>query len=39
MATLEVAETIFLYLTGVEGFKLVAQTFDKDLITVFSCAG
>ena len=32
-------QTIFPYLTGVEGLKLAAQTFDKDVSTLSCCAG
>lgn len=33
------AETIFPYLTTVEGLKLAAQTFDKDVSKLSCCAG
>jgi len=33
------ASTIFPYLTGVEGIKLAAQTFDKDVSKLSCCAG
>ena len=39
MATEDLANTIFPYLTGVEGLKLAAQTFDKDVSTLSCCAG
>ena len=32
-------ETIFPYLTTVEGLKLAAQTFDKDVAKLSCCAG
>ncbi len=32
-------ETIFPYLTTVEGLKLTAQTFDKDVERLSCCAG
>ncbi len=35
----EMAETIFPYLTTVEGLKLAAQTFDKDVRMLSCCAG
>ncbi len=35
----ELAETIFPYLTTVEGLKLAAQTFDKDITQLSCCAG
>jgi mercury(II) reductase len=35
----DLAETIFPYLTTVEGLKLAAQTFDKDLAKLSCCAG
>ena len=35
----DLAETIFPYLTTVEGFKLAAQTFDKDVAKLPCCAG
>jgi mercuric reductase len=37
--TEELANTIFPYLTGVEGIKLAAQTFDKDVSKLSCCAG
>ncbi len=39
MTTTELGQTIFPYLTGVEGLKLAAQTFDKDVSTLSCCAG
>ena len=39
MTTVELGNTIFPYLTGVEGLKLAAQTFDKDVSTLSCCAG
>jgi mercuric reductase len=39
MTTKELGQTIFPYLTGVEGLKLAAQTFDKDVSTLSCCAG
>ena len=33
------AETVFPYLTTVEGIKLAAQTFDKDVTKLSCCAG
>ena len=39
MTTRELAETIFPYLTTVEGLKLAAQTFDKDVTKLSCCAG
>ncbi|GJL72013.1 MAG: mercuric reductase [Nitrosomonas sp.] len=39
MTTEELANTIFPYLTGVEGLKLAAQTFDKDVNKLSCCAG
>ena len=39
MTTKELGQTIFPYLTGVEGLKLAAQTFDKDVATLSCCAG
>lgn len=39
LTTLELGQTIFPYLTGVEGLKLAAQTFDKDVSTLSCCAG
>lgn len=35
----ELAEAIFPYLTTVEGLKLAAQTFDKDVSRLSCCAG
>ncbi len=35
----DLAETIFPYLTTVEGIKLAAQTFDKDVKMLSCCAG
>jgi mercuric reductase len=35
----DLAETIFPYLTTVEGLKLAAQTFDKDVNKLSCCAG
>lgn len=35
----ELADTIFPYLTTVEGLKLAAQTFDKDVSKLSCCAG
>lgn len=35
----DLAEAIFPYLTTVEGLKLAAQTFDKDLAKLSCCAG
>ncbi|WP_019195321.1 mercury(II) reductase [Afipia birgiae] len=35
----DLAETIFPYLTTVEGLKLAAQTFDKDVKMLSCCAG
>ncbi len=35
----QLAETIFPYLTTVEGLKLAAQTFDKDVAKLSCCAG
>ena len=35
----DLADTIFTYLTTVEGLKLAAQTFDKDVSTLSCCAG
>ena len=35
----EVAETIFPYLTTVEGLKLAAQAFEKDVAKLSCCAG
>ena len=39
MTTKALAETIFPYLTTVEGLKLAAQTFDRDVATLSCCAG
>ncbi len=39
MTTEALATTIFPYLTGVEGLKLAAQTFDKDVSKLSCCAG
>src|ERR671919_962580 len=39
MTTKEVGERIFPYLTTVEGLKLAAQTFDKDVTRLSCCAG
>lgn len=39
MTTVDLGQTIFPYLTGVEGLKLAAQTFDKDVSTLSCCAG
>ena len=39
MTTEALASTIFPYLTGVEGVKLAAQTFDKDVSKLSCCAG
>ena len=35
----ELADTIFPYLTMVEGLKLAAQTFEKDVAMLSCCAG
>ena len=35
----ELAETVFPYLTTVEGLKLAAQAFDKDVAKLSCCAG
>ena len=35
----DLADTIFPYLTTVEGLKLAAQTFDKDVAKLSCCAG
>ena len=35
----DLAEMIFPYLTTVEGLKLAAQTFDKDVAELSCCAG
>jgi len=39
MTTKALGETIFPYLTTVEGLKLAAQSFDKDVTTLSCCAG
>jgi pyruvate/2-oxoglutarate dehydrogenase complex dihydrolipoamide dehydrogenase (E3) component len=39
MTTKALAETIFPYLTTVEGLKLAALTFDKDVAKLSCCAG
>ena len=39
MSTTDLAATIFPYLTTVEGLKLAAQTFDKDVSKLSCCAG
>lgn len=39
MTTKALAGTIFPYLTTVEGLKLAAQTFDKDVAKLSCCAG
>jgi mercuric reductase len=39
MTVKELGETIFPYLTTVEGLKLAAQTFDKDVKKLSCCAG
>lgn len=39
MTAKELGETIFPYLTTVEGLKLAAQTFDKDVALLSCCAG
>jgi mercuric reductase len=39
MTAKALAETIFPYLTTVEGLKLAAQTFDKDVAKLSCCAG
>lgn len=39
MTTKALAQTIFPYLTNVEGLKLAAQTFDKDVSKLSCCAG
>jgi len=39
MTTKSLGETIFPYLTTVEGLKLAAQTFDKDITKLSCCAG
>jgi pyruvate/2-oxoglutarate dehydrogenase complex dihydrolipoamide dehydrogenase (E3) component len=35
----ELADTIFPYLTTVEGLKLAAQTFERDVAKLSCCAG
>ena len=39
MSAAELAATIFPYLTTVEGLKLAAQTFEKDVSKLSCCAG
>jgi len=39
LTTKELADTIFPYLTAVEGLKLAAQTFGKDVSKLSCCAG
>ncbi|MFN3261185.1 MAG: mercury(II) reductase [Pikeienuella sp.] len=39
MTTKSLGETIFPYLTTVEGVRLAAQTFDKDVAKLSCCAG
>lgn len=39
LTTDELANTIFPYLTAVEGLKLAAQTFNKDVTKLSCCAG
>ncbi|WP_028464237.1 mercury(II) reductase [Nisaea denitrificans] len=39
MTTKALGETIFPYLTTVEGLKLAAQTFDKDVAKLSCCSG
>lgn len=39
MTSVALGDTIFPYLTTVEGLKLAAQTFDKDLSKLSCCAG
>ncbi|MGH6901806.1 MAG: mercury(II) reductase, partial [Geminicoccaceae bacterium] len=39
MTTKALGETIFPYLTTVEGLKLAAQAFDKDVKKLSCCAG
>ena len=39
LTTKQLADTIFPYLTTVEGLKLAAQTFDKDVTKLSCCAG
>ena len=39
MTATKLGATIFPYLTTVEGLKLAAQTFDKDIAKLSCCAG
>jgi mercury(II) reductase len=39
LSVADLGETIFPYLTTVEGLKLAAQTFDKDVTKLSCCAG
>ena len=39
LSVMDLADTIFPYLTTVEGLKLAAQTFDKDVSKLSCCAG
>jgi len=39
MMTKALGATIFPYLTTVEGLKLAAQTFDRDVAKLSCCAG
>jgi len=39
LSVTDLSETIFPYLTTVEGLKLAAQTFDKDVTKLSCCAG
>ena len=39
MTVAELGETLFPYLTTVEGLKLAAQSFDKDIAKLSCCAG
>lgn len=39
LTTKTLGETIFPYLTTVEGLKVAAQTFDKDMAKLSCCAG
>ncbi len=39
LTVVDLADTIFPYLTTVEGLKLAAQTFDKDVSKLSCCAG
>lgn len=39
LTTADLAETLFPYLTTVEGLKLAAQAFDKDVSKLSCCAG